>query len=606
MSTSVPFIPDNAPFTPEQRAWLNGLLAGMFSATASAAATESKPSHRIAILYATQSGTSESLARKLAKELKAQGHVPAVSTLVGYTPAALAAEKYALFLASTYGDGEAPDGVQPFYEELCLEHFPRFENLSYAVLALGDRHYEHFCKFGNDLDAKLASLGANQLCSRVDCDVDVSEPFERWKSAMIPRLNEVAIGQKMKTRSLLSGADETKPTLDKVSGRAEEMASSSQPFSAANPSRENPALAPLVEKRSLAHGDSTKSTLHLAFSIEGTGLSYEAGDACGVIPRNDLNLVAEILQSLRFNGNEEVQCGKTGMTTLHDALTHHLQVTRLNRKTVSEYATLGKCARLLDLLIPEHRAQLDAYVFDRGLIDLLIEYPGVVEDPAEIVAMLPKLTPRLYSISSSPKAHAGEVHTTVAVVRYSSHNRERGGVCSTLFADRATISDRLPIYIQPNRKFRLPHADVPIIMIGPGTGIAPFRGFLHERRALGANGRNWLFFGERSAATDYLYREELEAMRSDGHLTRLDTAFSRDQEHKIYVQDRMKEQAPLFWNWLQDGASVYVCGDASRMAKDVDATLRSIVEEQGDMSPEAAEEFVQKMKEEHRYHRDVY
>ena len=241
------------------------------------------------------------------------------------------------------------------------------------------------------------------------------------------------------------------------------------------------------------------------------------------------------------------------------------------------------------------------------MIDLLLEFPGVLEDPADLVAMLPKLTPRLYSISSSPAAHAGEVHTTVAVVRFHAHNRERGGVCSTLFADRASVSDRLPIYIQSNKSFRLPtDSCAPIIMIGPGTGIAPFRGFLHERRATGASGRNWLFFGERSASTDYLYRGELEAMQADGHLTRLDTAFSRDQDRKIYVQDRMLEQAQTFWSWMQDGASVYVCGDASRMAKDVHAAIQTIVAKQGGMSTEAAEEYVHSLKEQHRYHRDVY
>lgn len=601
MVESIPFIPDNAPFTPEQRAWLNGLLAGIFSTSALSTTAPAKPSHRIAVLYASQSGTSEGLARKLAKELKAQGHVPAVSTLVGYTPAALAAEKYALILASTYGDGDAPDGVQPFYEQLCLEHFPRFEGLSYAVFALGDKHYEHFCKFGSDLDAKLAALGANQLCNRVDCDVDTDEPFQRWKSALIPHLNEIAAGRKAGEPSLQSSVGETKRT------GGELTASAAKTTPAATFSRDNPLLAPLVDKKDLTHAGSSKLTLHLAFSIEGTDLRYEAGDACGVIPQNDLNLVAEILQTLRFNGNENVPCGKTDTTTLHYALTHHLQITRLNSKTVKEYATRGKCTGLLDLFVPEQQQYLDRYVYDRGLIDLLVEYPGVVEDPAELVAMLPKLTPRLYSISSSPVAHLGQIHTTVAVVRYNSHNRERGGVCSTLFADRSAPLDRLPIYIQPNKKFKLPQdSDAPIIMIGPGTGIAPFRGFLHERRALGAKGRNWLFFGERSAATDYLYREELEAMRADGHLARLDTAFSRDQEDKVYVQDRMLEQAALFWNWLQDGASVYVCGDASRMAKDVHAALHKIVENQGGMSMHAAEEYVHTLKEEHRYHRDVY
>ena len=384
MVETVPFIPENAPFTAEQRAWLNGLLAGLFSTSALPAAALAKPSHRIAVLYASQSGTAEGLARKLAKELKAQGHVPAVSTLVGYTPAALAAEKYALILASTYGDGDAPDGVQPFYEQLCSEHFPRFEGLSYAVLALGDKHYEHFCKFGKDLDAKLIALGANPLCERVDCDVDVDEPFERWKSAVIPRLNEVAAGHKT-----------TRPAVDPAAGNGETMpagegrsASAAKAAPAASFSRDNPLLAPLVDKRDLTHNESTKSTLHLAFSIEGTGLRYEAGDACGVIPRNDLNLVAEILQTLRFNGNEQVPCGKTGKTTLHDALTHHLQITLLNRKIVKEYATKGKCAKLLDLLVPEQQEPLQRYVYGRGLIDLLVEYPGVIEEPAELVAML--------------------------------------------------------------------------------------------------------------------------------------------------------------------------------------------------------------------------
>jgi sulfite reductase (NADPH) flavoprotein alpha-component len=278
---------------------------------------------------------------------------------------------------------------------------------------------------------------------------------------------------------------------------------------------------------------------------------------------------------------------------------------------IEAYATIGKqtakCHTLLCLLAPEQQAHLEKYTCDRGLIDLLHDYPGVLHDPADLVAMLPSLAPRLYSISSSPYAHAGEVHTTVAVVRYRSHNRDRGGVCSTLLADRVPTGDRLPIYIQPNKKFRLPkNTDAPVIMIGPGTGIAPFRSFLHQRRALGHTGRNWLFFGERSATTDFLYQDELQSMHSDGHLTRLDLAFSRDQDRKIYVQDRMLEQAAGFYAWLQEGASIYVCGDASRMAKDVDATLHTIVEQQAALPREAAIEYIQQLKDQNRYHRDVY
>lgn len=600
MSTTIPYIPENAPFTPEQRAWLNGLFAGMLS-TAPETAPGIKPSRRVAILYASQSGTAEGLARKLTKELKGQGHVPALSTLVGYTPASLAAETYALILVSTYGDGDAPEGVQPFYEQLCLEHFPRMEKLSYAVFALGDKHYEHFCKFGKDLDAKLAALGASRMADRIDCDVDVDEPFAQWKAEIMARFNEDSHPPTRKTL--------TAPPQSDLSAPSEEIVPDAKPHKPDDKAftRDYPLLAPVIDKRSLTDETSTKTTLHVAFSIEGTGLRYEVGDACGVIPTNDLNLVAEVMQKLRFHGNEQVQSVKTGTTTLYHALAHERQVTRLNRKIVQAYATRGNCNSLCDLLLPEHQAALDAYIYDRALIDLLIEYPGVIDDPAELVALLPKLTPRLYSISSSPAAHGAQIHTTVGVVRFTSHNRERGGVCSTLFADRAAISDRLPIYIQPNKKFKLPaDPDAPMIMIGPGTGIAPFRGFLHERRALRHKGRNWLFFGERNSATDYLYRDELESMHADGHLTRFDTAFSRDNGRKLYVQDRMLEQAASFWAWLQEGASVYVCGDASRMAKDVHGTLCRIVQEQGVMSAQGAEEYVGVLKETHRYHRDVY
>ena len=599
MNSSVPFIPVDAPFTTEQRAWLNGLLAGIFSSAPSPAIAAAPAGKRIAVLYASQSGTAESLARKLARELKMLGHTAAVSTLVGYTPAALAAEQHALILASTYGDGDAPDGVAPFYEQLCLEHFPRMEKLHYSVFALGDRHYEHFCKFGADLDAKLTSLGANQICKRVDSDVDVEEPFAAWKKAAIAQLNRAD-----------GAAPNSVPPGGKVCVEDASMPKpKAEPNKGADPafSRENPLLAPLVEKRRLTHGSSTKVTLHLAFSTAGTGLSYQAGDACGVIPQNDPNLVAEILQHLRFNGNEQVHCGTAGNTTLHDALLHHLQITRLNRKIVQEYANRGRCAKLLELLAPDHKESLELYIHDRGLIDLLVQFPGIIDDPADLVTILPRLTPRLYSISSSPIAHAGQIHATVAVVRYTSHNRERGGVCSTLFADRTSVSDSLPIYIQPNKRFRLPaDPDTPMIMIGPGTGIAPFRGFLHERRALGHKGRNWLFFGERSAATGFFYRDELEAMLADGHLARLDTAFSRDQENKIYVQDRMMQNSQILWDWLQEGANVYVCGDAAHMGKDVHATLRKIVEKEGGLSAQDAEEYVTVLKEQHRYHRDLY
>src|SRR6185312_7629429 len=427
------------------------------------------------------------------------------------------------------------------------------------------------------------------------------EPFARWKASLFASLDDIVATRPARTAPSTSIA--VLPAPDPSTSVEEEDESIPTPAL----TRDHPFFAPLVEKRALTQDVSSKLTMHMAFSISGSHVHYEAGDACGVIPQNDVQLVDEILYALNFSGQVPVQLPKAGSTTLHDALLHHLQITRLTRKMIEAYATIGRCQTLFSLLVPEQQAHLEKYTYDRGLIDLLHDYPGVLHDPADLVAMLPKLAPRLYSISSSPLAHAGEIHTTVAVVRYRSHNRERGGVCSTLLAERTPTGERLPIYIQPNKRFRLPkEPEAPIIMIGPGTGNAPFRAFLHERRALGAKGKNWLFFGERSAATDFFYRDELEQMLSDGHLTQLDTAFSRDQEHKIYVQDRMAEHAARLWRWLEDGASIYVCGDASRMAKDVHAALLMVVKTQGGMGDEAAESYVQRMKEEHRYHRDVY
>ncbi|MBV8631103.1 MAG: sulfite reductase subunit alpha [Silvibacterium sp.] len=604
MPTMVPFVPDDAPFSKEQRAWLNGFLAGMFS-SAPAPSTIAKPEPlKVTVFYASQTGTAEGLARKLAEELKTKGYNASILSLEGYTSAALADERYAIFIASTYGQGDAPDAVQPFYEQVCIEHFPRYENLQYAVFALGDRHYETFCKFGIDLDNKLASLGASRICERAECDVDVDPPFAQWKEILLKRLDEIAAAD---FEDKVPESIKPSPTPASVAVLANATGAAAPATASASPSRDNPYHAPLIEKRSLTRNGSSKLTLHLTWSIANSGIKYEAGDACAIIPQNDPALVEHILNALHLSGQERVEIPKAGTMPIEEALRHHLVITKLSKKMIERYATAAQCKTLLGLLAPDRQEQLEKYVYERGLIDLLDECPGVIHTAAELVVLLPKLTPRLYSISSSPSTHMGEVHTTIAVVRYRSLNRERGGVCSTLVADRVPLGERLPIYIQPNKKFRLPeNPDMPLIMIGPGTGIAPFRAFLHERRAQGAKGRNWLFFGERNSANDFLYREELEDMLADGHLKRLDTAFSRDQEHKIYVQDRMLENAPQFWAWLRDGAGIYVCGDASRMAKDVDSALHTIVQQQGGLSQDGAKEYVRTLKDNHRYHRDVY
>ncbi len=594
MST-IPFLPESAPFSPEQRGWLNGLLAGLFAvAPGSNAAVPAAPDRHalaIAVLHASQSGTAEGLARKLAKELKIRGYVPAVSALETHTAASLGDLRHAVFIASTYGEGDPPDAVKPFFDQLSSTGTPRLDKLTYTVLALGDSNYEHFCRFGMDLDERLHSLGAARLLERTNLDVDVDVPFAAWQATLLPRIDQLA-----------AVVQTAKPV------------SAPAPASAApRHTRDNPHLAPLLTKVPLTAEISSKQTLHLAFCLRGTEMPYEAGDACGVLAQNDPALISDILAATGLTGAEHVtlSSGKGAehklRTTLSDALIHSLQITRLTRKLIESYATIGGCTALLKLLVPEQQADLDRYLYDRGLIDLLTECPGVLASAQDVVDLLPRLPPRLYSISSSPAAHADEIHTTVAVVRYRAHNRERGGVCSTLFADRAAPGDRLPLYIQPNKRFRLPSdTAAPMVMIGPGTGVAPFRAFLHERRALGHAGRNWLFFGERCAGTDFLYQDELTAMQRDGHLSRLNLAFSRDQPRKIYVQDRMIEHSAELFRWLEEGASLYVCGDASRMAKDVDAALHTIISTAGRCSPDSAAEYVQQLKDARRYQRDIY
>jgi sulfite reductase (NADPH) flavoprotein alpha-component len=599
-SQLVPHIPEDAPFNPAQRAWLNGFLAGLYSYAPAEPTTQQHL--RIALLYGSQTGTAEGLARKLARELRSKGYEIALDSLEGYVPATLASETHAIFIVSTYGEGDPPDTAQAFFQQLCVEHFPLLGNLSYTLFALGDTHYEHFCQFGRDLDAKLQALGGTSILDRAESDVDVDAPYAAWKNTLDLRLRELTRQPPpdIAPAITLPGNEISRPS-----------PSHSVNASPSIPTRDNPYLAPIAEKRALTHPSSSKSILHVDFDIAGSTIRYEAGDACGIVPENSPHLVDIILSLLRFTGEEQVEIPKVGSVSqtvsLVEALRHHLVLTHLTRKMVAHYADLAQCTRLRALLAPEQQAELDQYLHGRDLIDLIEQCPGAIQSPEALIAMLPKLTPRLYSISSSPVAHPGRISTTVSVVRYRTHNRDRGGVCSTLLADRVNTGDRLPLYVQPNKKFRLPvDRSAPIIMIGPGTGIAPFRAFLHERRATGATGRNWLFFGERSAATDFLYREEIETMRSDGHLTQLDTAFSRDQEQKIYVQDLMLQHAKVFWSWLRDGAFLYVCGDASRMAKDVDKTLHRIVEQRGGMSPDDAEAFIQAIKEQHRYHKDVY
>ncbi len=610
----IPTLPDNAPFSPEQRAWLNGFFAGVFydrHGAPGTAAAPAKPATPLLVAFGSQTGSAQSLAKKFAKEAEKRGFAPAIRELNAIAPADLAKESRCVVITSTWGDGDPPDNAVNFWAKLSAETAPRLENLAFAVLGLGDKNYAEFCGASKKFDERLEKLGAKRLVPRGECDVDYEAAARAWTEALWPAL----AGESVISNTVIS---------DQLAAAETKAATSNTASLITDPliiaySRQNPFPARLKTNRRLNTAGSQKDTRHFEIVLEGSGLSYEAGDALGVVPTNCPALVEELLAALCAKGDEPLEGvpGKNdsepgtrnpGPQSLHEALLRTYIITAPAPALVKDAATRAGNTELLALLDPAKKADLDRWIFGRDVVDVLKACPDAKFTPAEFVAHLRKLQPRLYSISSSPKAHPGEVHLTVAAVRYDAHGRSKKGVCSCWLADRVALGETaVPVFVQVSHGFRLP-SDLtkPVIMIGPGTGIAPFRAFLEERRATAASGKNWLFFGDQQRANDFLYEEELTAWTKDGSLTRLDLAFSRDQAKKIYVQTRMLEQAAELWSWLEAGAHVYVCGDAKRMAKDVDAALHTVIETAGGRTKEQAAEYVAALKTAKRYQRDVY
>ena len=595
--TQIPFIPENAPFNQEQRLWLNGYLAGLFSNAHSAASFTAAPAaaptpvKSVAILFGSQTGTAEGLAKKVAKQAEKAGFGPRVVDMAKHATVDLTKEERLLIVTSTYGDGDPPDNAQAFWEFLKSDSAPALGNLQYAVLALGDVNYPAFCKFGKDCDERLEKLGARRVHPRADCDVDYEGPAAAWIEAAFAALSSNSEAAPSPAASPASEASAAAPAAEAPQGW----------------SRKNPFPARLLANRKLNADGSGKEVRHYEISLAGSGLSYEAGDALGVVPVNCGELVGDLLTALGCDGEEAVKTPDGSETSLRLALAQHYDVTKPSADLLKACAERGAAGgELAALLDPARREDLKKFLWGREVIDVVsgLAKPFIA---SEIVGLLKKMQPRLYSISSSPKAHPDEVHLTVAAVRYDGWGRPRKGVCSTFLADRCGDATPLPVFVQTSHGFRLPaNGNIPVIMCGPGTGIAPFRAFLEERRATGARGMNWLFFGDQKRSTDFLYQEQLEGWVSDGHLARLDLAFSRDQAEKIYVQTRMLESSTELWSWLESGAHFYVCGDASRMAKDVDAALHQIAQTSGGLSQEAAAEYIARLKSEKRYQRDVY
>ncbi|HMJ91144.1 MAG TPA: sulfite reductase subunit alpha, partial [Candidatus Acidoferrum sp.] len=575
-----------------QRAWLNGYFAGLTSFDVVGGANNGVPSAVIAakksllVLFGSQSGTAEGFAKKFAKRANTGAFTAKVAEANVCSLEELATAERLLLITSTWGDGDAPDNAAQLLSNLSAADALKFDKLTFAVLALGDKNYPDFCGAGRRFDIALEQRGAKRLLPRVDCDLDYESAASEWSERVLSALGEQEV--------ISETVNSNQPSLITDSLITDH-------------SRKNPFPARLIENRLLTSSGSGKEVRHVAISLEGSGLNYEVGDALGIVPSNCSALVSDIIAALGCDGEEAVKAPDDSETSLRNALLRYYVVTQPSTSLLEAVAERAQCAELKHFIAPENKAALEKHLHGRDVLDFLLAHPLARFTPSEFVALLRKLNPRLYSIASSSKAHPGEVHLCVGVVRFDCHGRTRKGVCSTFLADRVDGETPVPVFTQVSHGFRLPGAsDTPIIMVGPGTGIAPFRAFLEERRTVGAKGKNWLLFGDQKRATDFLYREELESMFNDGVLTRLDLAFSRDQAEKIYVQHRMLEHAAELFGWLEQGAHFYVCGDAKRMAKDVDAALHEVVQRVGGKTAEQAAEYVAALKSAKRYQRDVY
>lgn len=594
------YLPGTAPLTPEQLQglnqilptlqpdqllWLEGFISGLRAGhggvpAAAAAAPAAKP--ELTVLYGSESGNAEGLADQTAKAANAKGFKAKVVNMADIEPKKLSKVANLLVLISTWGEGDPPEAATDFYSAFMGDSAPRFEGTNFSVLGLGDTSYEHFCKMGKDFDARLEALGANRAFDRKDCDVDYDDDYSAWLEGSLSALAK------------LNASAAPAAVVPAVAAAAP----------AVKYSRKNPFPSELKERVLLNGKGSAKETIHLEFELEGSGLTYDVGDALAVIPHNAADVVEGILEATKLDGSDKVSL-KDGEFSLRDALTSQLDVTALSKPVLNRYNEIAQSKELDELI--NDKVKLAEYVWGRDVIDLVKDYPTDQLNADSLAAILRKLPPRLYSIASSPKAHENEVHLTVGVVRYDSHGRERKGVCSTYLADRLEEGQKADVFVTPNKSFKLPaDSTTPIIMVGPGTGIAPFRAFIEERAATGAEGKNWLIFGDQHYLTDFLYQTEWQGYLNDGLLSKLDVAFSRDQAHKVYVQDRMLENAKELYQWLQDGAYFYVCGDASRMAHDVDKALHAVVAQEGGLSEEDAVAYVKQLKSDKRYLRDVY
>ena len=566
--------------------WLSGYFAGL---DAGLRLPPSQPAsftaaRTLTILYGTETGNAAELARMLEATIKQRGLNCNLQDMADYKIRQLAQEQDLLIIVSTYGEGEPPQPATGFFEFAEGRKAPKLEGVRFAVLALGDSTYEYFCHAGKRLDQRFEELGAQRLAARVDCDVDYEEPAQDWIASIADALaTDVVMNHPPSAAPLGSSASAPAPVYDK----------------------RNPFPATIIENVAIVGRGSTKETRHVEFSLVGSGLTYEPGDALGIATPNDPAVVAELLDALGLAPEIDLEI-KGNQCTLGEALTYRFEVTAAAPRFLDYWTLVSEVALLKQLQEEDRAGERSVFLRTNHLIDIVRRFPVRHIKPQSFVSALRPLQPRLYSLASSLSAAPDEAHLTVAPLRYTLHGTPRSGVASGLLADRADIDTVLPVYIQSNQHFRLPATDAPILMIGAGTGVAPYRAFLQDREAKAASGKSWLFFGERNFRTDFLYQSEWQDWLKDGMLTRMDVAFSRDRADKVYVQHRMRAQSRDIFAWLEEGAHVYVCGDAANLAPDVHEALIDIVAHEAHTGREAAEDYVRSLQADRRYQRDVY
>lgn len=592
--------------TPEQKVWLSGYLVANQQLTSGTSDTQGsqigavskdtetmlqqneptiQPEKRaITLLYGSETGNAQGLAEIFEERLSNIGHNVTLKAMDEFKPKNLKNVEDLFIITSTQGEGDPPDNAAELHEFIHGRKAPKLEGVRFSVLALGDQTYEFFCQTGKDFDKKLEELGAERLYERVDCDVDYEEDAEKWMANVINTIDSAPEG----TQSEQVVSESIKSAKEKKYSKA------------------NPYQAEVLENINLNGRGSNKETRHIEFLLDNFGEEYEVGDCLVVLPQNDPALVELLMSTLGWDPGDQIQISEDGDTiSLEEALSSYFEITKLTRPLLQNAAAYFDNEALEDKV--QDSEWIQNYIEGRDFIDLLNDFPPEELEPEDLYQILRKLPPREYSISSSYQSLPDEVHITVGAVRYNTHGRDRSGVCSVQFAERIQPGDTVPIYLKRNPNFKFPKdGDTPVIMIGPGTGIAPFRAHMQEREEYGYKGNTWLFFGDQHFTTDFLYQTEWQEWLKDGFLEKMNVAFSRDTDQKVYVQHRIAEHSKEFNEWLEKGASIYICGDEKNMAKDVHQAIRNVLVKEQNLTEEDAESYLKQMKKDKRYQRDVY